>query len=94
MPGRRWPGWISPPLASCWRAARPCKRPAKTRGVVFQKHALLPWLNVIDNVAFGLKLRGTPMAEREERALHFLQLAGLAGMVAGYACKRLGGYWA
>lgn len=47
--------------------------------VVFQKHALMPWLNVRDNVAFGLELQGRPAAERYKVADDFIALLGLKG---------------
>ncbi|MGR5470613.1 ATP-binding cassette domain-containing protein, partial [Vibrio astriarenae] len=38
--------------------------PGADRGVVLQKHALFPWMNGIENTAFGLKLQGVAKKER------------------------------
>ena len=51
--------------------------PGQDRTVVFQEHALFPWLNVIENVMFGLKMAKLPKAEQEERALHYLEMMQL-----------------
>jgi taurine transport system ATP-binding protein len=53
--------------------------PGADRSVVFQKHALLPWLNVRDNVAFGLMLQGHAKADRYKVGDRFIELLGLRG---------------
>jgi len=53
--------------------------PGPDRGVVFQDFALLPWADVISNIAFGLELRGVPLAERRARAQSLIENVGLEG---------------
>lgn len=70
-------GFISPSKGEILLGDRKIEGPGADRGVVFQKHALLPWLNVIDNVEFGLKLQGVAKAQRREIAAKNLALVGL-----------------
>jgi ABC-type nitrate/sulfonate/bicarbonate transport system ATPase subunit len=53
--------------------------PGADRGVVFQSYTLFPWLTVRENIAFGLRERGVPEAERNRIANGFIQRVGLSG---------------
>lgn len=67
--------------------------PANKRdmGMVFQAYSLFPHLTVLDNVAFGLKLRGTAKAQRTARAADMLELVGLSEHKQKYANQLSGG---
>jgi len=71
-------GFLSPSSGDILLDGAVVQGPGADRAVVFQKHALLPWLNVLDNVAFGLKLQGVSQEKRYVIARGFLQLLGLA----------------
>ena len=53
--------------------------PSPDRAMIFQQFGLMPWLNVLDNVLFGLQTSGLSRAERIERARESIQRVGLAG---------------
>ncbi len=61
------------------------------RGVVYQSVALFPWLTVMGNVEYGLKMKGVPKKERQERAMHYIKLVGLEGFEHTYPVKLSGG---
>jgi taurine transport system ATP-binding protein len=73
-------GFLRPTSGSAAFDGRPIEGPGSERGVVFQHGALMPWLNVIDNVAFGLRVRNVPREERREKARAMLRLVGLEGL--------------
>ena len=61
--------------------------PADSRprsALVFQEHGLFPWMTVLDNVAFGLEMRGVGRQERHDRARDFIEKVGLAHFAHSY----------
>ena len=65
--------------------------PSADRGVVDQKYSLLPHLTVIENIAFGLMLRGMPFKERRALAGDWAKKVGLEGAEKKYPSELSGG---
>lgn len=84
-------GFLPPASGTIKLDGRSISGPGPDRGIVFQEYALLPWLKVIDNVAFGLKMRGIAKAERYEIARRYLEIAGLNGAEQKYPHELSGG---
>lgn len=61
------------------------------RIMVFQENALFPWLTVIDNVEFGLKMVGVEKEKRNKIALHYLEMMDLSKFSKSYTYQLSGG---
>jgi len=68
----------------------PIKEPSYERGLVFQDPTLFPWLNIRDNIAFGLKARGTYKGSVKE-VQEFLELVGLSTFAKSFPHQLSGG---
>jgi len=65
--------------------------PSRDVLMVFQEAALFPWLSVIDNVEFGLKIAGVPQQERKERALEAIKMVHLSRFINAQPHQLSGG---
>src|SRR6201994_1555726 len=70
---------------------KPVTAPGPDRGIVFQHFALFPWKTVRGNILYGLERQGMPPAEREQRAMDFIELVGLSGFEDSYPSQLSGG---
>ena len=65
--------------------------PGPERGVVFQQYALFPWLTVLKNVQFGLKLKGKSEEEAKNEAMKYLKMVDLEQFANAYPKELSGG---
>ena len=84
-------GLFPPTTGAALLRGRPITGPGPDRGMVFQSYSSYPWLTVLDNVAFGMKLRGVPREEREKVARSWIKKVGLEGTEKKYPGQLSGG---
>jgi len=59
--------------------------------MIFQEDALFPWLNVEDNVAFGLKQQGVAKEERSKIVAQYIEMVGLTKFAKSFTHQLSGG---
>ena len=69
----------------------PVQGPGADRGMVFQSYTLFPWLNIEQNIRFGLRERGMPEREQKERSDFFIAKVGLRGFEQHFPKQLSGG---
>jgi NitT/TauT family transport system ATP-binding protein len=70
---------------------RQVTEPGPDRIMVFQDNALFPWLKVIDNVQFGLKIAGVEKQKRYQISMHYLEMMQLTKFSEAYTYQLSGG---
>jgi NitT/TauT family transport system ATP-binding protein len=84
-------GHLQPSAGSIFVDGENVTGPHPERGLVFQQHTLFPWKKVLDNVSFGLKMKGVARRERHQAARELLQVVGLEEFENSYPSQLSGG---
>ena len=59
--------------------------------MVFQEQSIFPWMTVLDNVGYGLRMRGVSKRERDTIATHYINMIGLSKFTHAYPSQLSGG---
>ncbi len=84
-------GFLKPTAGQVRIGGRPVVEEGLDKGVVFQEYALFPWRTAVENVEFGLEMKGLPASERREIATRFLGLVKLEDFAGTYPHHLSGG---
>lgn len=84
-------GFLEPTTGNIFAAGERIEGPGPDRGMVFQSYTLFPWLNVYQNVEYGLKELGVTKDERAATVKRYLKDVGLEGFEAAYPKELSGG---
>ncbi|MHB2205811.1 ABC transporter ATP-binding protein [Methylobacterium sp. CM6257] len=84
-------GFEAPTSGRIVVGGKPVTEPGPDRAVVFQQFALFPWKTVAQNIAFGLRNKGLPAAERDARVAAAISMIGLSTHANAYPHQLSGG---
>ena len=85
-------GFERPTTGNVFHEGKVISGPGSDRGVVFQgDDSLYPWLSALDNVTFGLRMKGVPKSEGKNIAERYLELVGLRGQAHKFPRELSGG---
>ena len=84
-------GLLEPTSGAVYVNGKKVEGTGTERGVVFQQYALFPWLTVLKNVMFGLKLKGMSDEEAKEIAMKYIKMVELEDFVNSYPKELSGG---
>ena len=84
-------GLDTPTTGEVWHRDQKVTGPDISRGFVYQSISLFPWLTVMGNVEFGLKVQGVKKEERQKKAQELIDLVGLTGFEKNFPNSLSGG---
>lgn len=84
-------GLVAPSSGTVTYRGNPVTRPVAGIAMVFQSFALMPWLNVLENVELGLEAQGIGREERRHRAIEAIDIIGLDGFESAFPKELSGG---
>jgi NitT/TauT family transport system ATP-binding protein len=84
-------GFLTPTRGDLLLDGTAIRGPGPDRGVVFQEHALFPWMSVERNIGYGPRTAGLPKAEVDRRVTELLELIGLTRFAKAWPKQLSGG---